>query len=220
MITKKCRPVLLDTDELPKIGDICKNAIQLFIWTEEHIKQDVINTLVEYRNTKVQHLYLISLDDDNIEVGDKFKWYVLPINQNWITIVTQELIDKYTKYGICYLSNEGCKVIATQEQLSPEYINTFINEYNLKALNDIEIEMEKWYDEEFNDILQPKISSLGHVVIIEYKPTTTVKFPEITLDKRTVNLYSEEEVYNLFKKYIKDCKIGDDINWWNNNKKK
>ena len=40
------------------------------------------------------------------------------------------------------------KVIATQSQIPPEYIQQFIEEYNKGEVKDIEIEMEVFFEED------------------------------------------------------------------------
>lgn len=74
-------------------------------------------------------LILISLDpDEKIEVGDVF----YSSKYNTIdTLASNGVIDKLTSY----------KVIATQDQLSPEHIQQLVDEYNNGGMQDFEIEM-------------------------------------------------------------------------------
>ena len=67
---KECNVVMLATNEKAKVGQICVNDIQAFVWTKEHEKQDVINALIEYKSTKPQHLYIFL--DEKIGKGDWF----------------------------------------------------------------------------------------------------------------------------------------------------
>ena len=66
---------MLPTQKKRQIGQICVNSIQMFLWTEQHEIQDVTNTLVEYLDTRAQHLYLTSRE--KIREGD---WVLL---QKW-----------------------------------------------------------------------------------------------------------------------------------------
>ena len=53
----------------PKIGDVCSNNVHTaFIWTEEHVKQNVMETIVEYKNTVALQILLLS--DEKIKEGD------------------------------------------------------------------------------------------------------------------------------------------------------
>lgn len=74
-------------------------------------------------------LILISLDpDEKIEVGDVF----YSSKYNTIdTLASNGVIDKLTSY----------KVIATQDQLSPDLIYQLVCEYNNEGMQDFEIEM-------------------------------------------------------------------------------
>ncbi len=66
---KKCKVVILPTKDKPEIGNLCSNNVHpFFIWTNAHEAGDVQNTLVEYKNTIVNHLF--SLSNEKIKEGD------------------------------------------------------------------------------------------------------------------------------------------------------
>lgn len=66
MSFKRVKVVMLPTKEKAIENQICINSIQMFMWTKQH--DLVAHTLVEYKNTKPQHLYFLS--DEEIQKGD------------------------------------------------------------------------------------------------------------------------------------------------------
>lgn len=109
----KIRPIMVETTEASQLYTI--KGILLF---EEYPTKSV--------NVGNKQLILISIDpDDKIEVGDKF------YNQDLQLI--GELIVTNTYKNIF-------KVIATQSQLSLEYISKFIVEYNNGCVQDMDME--------------------------------------------------------------------------------
>ena len=100
------RLVLLPSLKKEKLGQLCSNNVHpLFIWTEEHIKQDAINTLIEYKKTVFKELYLLD-DKAPIEVGD----YVYNPNGDCILLIDDNIED-----DIVYINEEYSKVIATTD---------------------------------------------------------------------------------------------------------
>jgi hypothetical protein len=121
MKTKLCRPILVKIME--------KSTIFL---SDNKTSISTISYAVESPNS-VQ-LILISLDpDEKIEVGDKLYY-----NGEIIIFEGHDKIDSIWKETIKLKQ----KVIATQSQLSPEYISKFIKEYNKGEVKNVEIEME------------------------------------------------------------------------------
>ena len=86
-----------------------------------------------------KQLILISLDDE-IKVGDKHYF------EGEVKYTTKQTIEYLNSSG----DNTFKKVIATQEQISPEYIQQFIEEYNKGKVKDFEIEMKDWCDYDDN----------------------------------------------------------------------
>ena len=212
MMTKEVRPILISTSK------------KSHIYSSQHRLH-----YEKYPDKKViagnKSLYLVSLEDDNIEVGDKFYY------KHFNTYIVDTANERTDMANINKPDGYFKKVIATQEQLPKEYIQQFINEYNLNTVKDIEIEMEEYWvnllgiGEEKR--IKPKLDSNGHVIIIGSINKTTITFPEITLDSGSHILYSEEEVKALLSKAFDDFiqddddTIGFNLNdWWNNNKKK
>lgn len=146
MNTITVRPILVKkNNKRPKIGDICKNAIQVFIWSKEHEMYNVLETLPEYKNTEVQKLILISLDSkDKLNINDKV---YLDLAENSRITTIKNLNGSHPIFNI-YIDG-GCakreslkKIIAKQSQIPSEYISKFINEYNTGMVNDIKIKGE------------------------------------------------------------------------------
>lgn len=121
MKTKLCRPVLVESKELPNIGDIVKSKFNdIHILTKNDTKS-YIKTITK------QQLILISLDpDEKIEVGDT----LIDIRDNKLFKIERILTNHYESGVMSYQKSYCRKVIATQSQLSPEYIQQFIEEYN------------------------------------------------------------------------------------------
>jgi hypothetical protein len=128
-----------------------------------------------------QQLILISLDpDEKIEVGD----LVLT------TISELEVYNRIETFENRCDSIYCKKVIATQDKISPEYIQQFIEEYNKGEVKDIEIEMnvvtmqESSKSYEDNDILvNGKIVESIHYELTEAIDKTIEKYgkqPKLT----------------------------------------
>jgi len=187
MKTKKCKPVLIESKE--------NTGITLGI----NITKNIPGAM---RGQNYQ-LILISLEDEKIEVGDK----CYHPSTGLIEIIEKETLITYSNYKfkttdekcwICDLTNETKKVIATQDQISPEYITKFVDQYNNGEVNDVEIEvytMNEGYtdvnDYPYQEINILKLSN-GFITIIEKKEPT---------------LYTEEEVYELFNSFRKDFSL-------------
>ena len=163
MKTKKCKPVLIESKE--------NTGITLGI----NITKNIPGAM---RGQNYQ-LILISLEDEKIEVGDKWI-YICPINgvdygDKGDAIVTNNL--KSNWFDKLHDKTNYKKVIATQDQLSPEYIAKFIKQYNNGKVDDIEIEMEEFCDEQ--TIASASGFSLKVPINIEYKPKLTNGFVTI-----------------------------------------
>jgi hypothetical protein len=196
METKLCRPVLVESkDSTTMIG--WKNKIEL------------INNSISQLVDKYYELILISLDpDEKIEVGNNF-WYR---NYKLMTctglsksgqILTNNEVAKHNDYG--HPQSLSKKVIATQSQLSPEYIQQFIEDYNKGEVKDVEIEMiamnegyNKPEDYPFQEIDIPKLTN-GFVTIAE--KSNIEKQADLVEETAFENLkvkkpitYTEEEV--------------------------
>lgn len=197
MKTKLVRPILIETG--PGVafkGQLCLRSGNHSIFK---IKED---TYVGWLN--LQQFVLISLDsDDKIEEGESYVYW----DGNKYSI-RENLNCKNLPGGTV---DAGIKIIAQQSQLSPEYIQQFIEEYNNGEIKDIEIEMheEPCFQSSFS-IIEPKLTN-GFITIINKEPI----------------LYTEEEVENLLFKFAEDnaltsCKSEiDDFNEWvEQNKKK
>lgn len=146
MNTKTVRPILVKkNNKLPKIGDICKNNIQVFIWSKEHEMYRVLETLPEYKNTEVLKLILISLDSkDKLNINDKV---YLDLGENSRITTIKNLNGSHPIFNIdidggCAKRESLKKIIAKQSQIPSEYISKFIDEYNTGMVNDIKIKGE------------------------------------------------------------------------------
>jgi hypothetical protein len=169
MKIKSLKPKLIEIDEYiedyPFLG--LENN-KLSIYTEKN-KSNF--------NVIPQKLILISLDnEDKIYIGDDY--YSSTLN-----IIFNAYSDSIVKS-----SNESLnchKVFATQSQISAEYIQKFIEEYNTGNIKDIEIVMvdnnpnnqELLYNNEhgeyfFEDVVNEKIKT----VFLKYKPKLTNGF--------------------------------------------
>ena len=155
----------------------------------------------QYHCKHPQELILISLEDEEIEEGDKFvhHWFnENSTNKDRIVISTADENTNDKKHRKSFIG----KVIARQSQISPEYISKFIEQYNKGCIEDLEIEMEN------------KIAIDGHTVI-GIEPKLTNGFVTI-VEKESIS-YTEEEVKSLFIKFSPSLTT---IAWFNENKKK
>lgn len=237
MKTLKCRPVLIDSKDKSSVLVLDDNSHKL--------------NLCEPNEAAWGHkqLILISLDlDEKIKVGDTF----LADDRNTIhdkpiySIQRCKAIQNEWIFGddsdLGYNPDWSKKVIATQSQLSPEYIQQFIEEYNKGEVKDVEIKMEESLTKVYDNIgghsgghwepngFQPKLTN-GFVTIVEKDYIDTigkcancgVKF-HIHKSKEPIT-YTEEEVKILLNEYFIfqwDHELSDDIfeEWFEEHKKK
>jgi len=62
----------------PRLGTLCSNNVHpLFVFTQEHISQDVLNKLAEYKKTEIKHLYLLDMKAE-IKENDWFIPFITP----------------------------------------------------------------------------------------------------------------------------------------------
>lgn len=165
MKTKLCRPVLVEDKKIHQ--DFPQNEYRdyLSLFIPKHPGASPTLSLCRQTNftNKInpQQLILVSLDpDEKIEVGDKI-YSVLyglgeivrdyggidsernrPLIAKFENSTTQQ---SYHRNGIWQkgkyedVSANNCKkIIAQQSQLSPEYIQQFIEEYNKGEVKDVE----------------------------------------------------------------------------------
>ena len=121
MKTKLVRPVLVESKE------------RTDIWWSGH--KMYYNRTPKEPRTPCYQLILISLED-KFEVEDIVCDGIKIMNATPKIVNAQHLIDR----------REWRKVIATQPQLSPEYLQQAISEYNNGGMKDVEIEMEEYTD--------------------------------------------------------------------------
>lgn len=164
MKTKKCRPVLVESKE--------NTGITLGI--------NITRNIPGIMRGQNYQLILISLDpDEKIEVGDKYivelfnvKGKSTGFHLESCNVINDVWVNN-TSVDLTRHINNCKKVIALQSQLSPEYIQQFIEEYNKDKVKDVEIEMvtmNKGYnnheDSPYNEIDIPKLTN-GFVTIVE-----------------------------------------------------
>ena len=150
--------------------------------------------------------------NDKLCVGDKFKWYVLPLDEQWLITITQDHIDKYSIDNECYLSSEGTKVIATHKQIPSEYLIQFLNEYNKNEIKDVVVKHTSELIVEIHPVINTTVQDLCE------KPLPTEKqIPPLNKNNRMnkeVNGKREgywEEYYDngklMYKGNYKDGKL-------------
>lgn len=183
MKTKLCRPVLIEDKNI--IQDFPENEyrdyLSLFISKHPNSKASLSLERQQGFMDKInpQQLILISLKpNEKVENSDLIYWESKIYNgKDFIEM-------RYPVYSDFF------KVIATQDQIPPEYIQQFIEEYNKGKVKDVEIEMFEptLYTEDgldYKDNIQPKLTN-GFITIVEKKSIT----------------YTEEEVYELTKEAV------------------
>lgn len=204
MKTKKCKPVLVETKD---------DTSSLWSYKRRKLYYNQANfnnpdAIIYYQ------LVLVSLEYDEVEIGDMGL-----MQGNGIKVVGVVSFDSKhhtwnltTKKGSCYpfsTKDYFGKVIATQDQISSEYIEKFVEQYNTNKVEDIEVEMEL----------------VGHSVtlgIYNYEPKLTNGF--VTIIEKEPILYTEEEVWKLLTKQFDYLEYGlEDMTmkeWFEQNKKK
>ena len=239
MKTKRVRPVLVESKDIHSQLEIDNIYINKLSYE-----------LKQYHCKHPQELILISLEDEEIEVGNEYLDDCGLIRK----AVTSD--EDYWKRRPDYK-----KVIARQSQISPEYISKFIEQYNNDCVEDLEIEMEELYI--YPDGTKSKISRLmpdakpveepnltnGFVTIVEkeysYNLLSNMQYymeycqangyvtPQDWLnkfkhysDRKEPISYTEEEVRKLISEALYHfCPMNnhreeDEIDWFENNKKK
>lgn len=226
MKTLLVRPLFIETLDI-KTSIVMKGVMPNLC----RLTTDVIDDEEWLRFGKPQQLILISLNpDEKIEIGDVF----YSSKYNTIdTLASNGVIDKLTSY----------KVIATQDQLSPDLINQLVSEFNNDGMKDLEIEMHNNLNdpERLYDFEEPYMPN-GFVTVVDTvigKPLEDYIREKHSQDrcmgfidgyearKSEENLlYTNEEIFILGDKYDEYCincfgnlpKSFSD--WFNENKKK
>lgn len=172
MKTELVRPILIESKE----GTLHLSGTKLIDSIEPTGKNNLYNSVP-------QQLILISLDpNEKIEVGDKclVKWGVNVSGKDLYEISTCSEIgvggihyfdEMSMSFGEHEVSEKIKKVIATQDQLSPEYIQQFIEEYNRGEVKDVEVEMEEYFVQSIGD----KVKVLRDVFGFNVNDTITIK---------------------------------------------
>lgn len=200
MKTKLVRPVLFELNKNIQSGN---NRLFIDKFSKLFINNSFsFNNIVELQLTR-QQLILISLEDDKIENGD---------------ICYDELnhvVNVYKPYPGRQNYNVK-KVIATQDQLSPEYISKFIKEYNDGCVKDVEIEMEELYFHGSGYYKAEELSQTEkerYIFMREYKPKLTNGFITI-VEKKEAILYTGEEIISLINNYAQTLDNTNEEEWY------
>lgn len=137
---KLCKPILIKSDKHSDIINVAEIQ-QLFQRSKITNNEDLLNNL-----GFDQQLILISFDEDE-KIMHNDKWiYICPVNgidydSNNEPIITNHIPDSINWFDKLHDKKNYHKVIATQEQLPPEYIQQFIEEYNRGEVKDVEVVM-------------------------------------------------------------------------------
>ena len=208
MKTIRVRPILLPTKEYAKTGDL----IDVF--------GNLIIADIDMRHHHKQQLILISLEDETICQGDSVVW----ANQIFEVCNSKAYSNtNFIRAEFCNTNNIP-KVIATQEQLSPELTQQLVGEYNNGEMKDFEIEMM------YRECPNSSIENWNYFP----KPLLTNGF--VTAVEKESILYTEKEVLKLLDKLLNincsftkedgsQCIIQKGLpytlqEWFNQNKKK
>ena len=192
MNTIRIRPLLVESKEIPNVGDLCfspRYEGKLLVFG---------NFENSYQNEcKKQELILISLEDEKIE------------GNNYVYNNKRKIIELF-KYiqGTC--EEIFCrKVITRQSQIPAEYISKFIEQYNNGSVEDLEIEMEHyWINSDsikgnfFTEVAKFEPSINQYDAILNNRPKLTNGF--VTIVEKEPIRYIEKEVRELLKKVLID----------------
>ena len=172
MKIKKVRPVLV---EIKDASNIFEN-------------NDKILSFYEYKQHassggKKFELILISLEDERIEVGNEYLDDCALIRE----AVTSD--EDYWKRRPDYK-----KVISRQSQISPEYISKFIEQYNKGCVEDLEIEMEKYFNKSIGD----KVEVINNVYNFSKGDLITIKQFNYKNDYNLIEFEEDDEYQQGF----------------------
>lgn len=160
---KLCRPILVVTN---------KKDTNLF--KKHNILYYTKGMITSGGSIQAYELILVSLDpDEKIEVGNKCIKFGNIYKGGYIEHI-------YSPVDFAFPEIDFKKIIATQSQLSPEYINQFVEEYNKNKINNIEIEMidngyevdmegvggMDWGDTCWNSKIEPKLTN-GFITVVK-----------------------------------------------------
>ena len=199
MKTKRIRPILVESKDIHSQLEIDSISIGKLSYEAK-----------QYHCKHPQEIILISLEDEKIEIGELV-----------YKADTKSKIYKHIPTTNSWYKDEK-KVIARQSQISPEYISKFIEQYNNDCVEDLEIEMEELYI--YPDGTKSKISRLMPDAKPVEEPNLTNGF--VTIVEKEVISYTEEEVRKLISEALYHfCPMNnhreeDEIDWFENNKKK
>lgn len=161
---------------------ITKTCMPVLIETKD------INTAIKInRNNKFYNLILFSCDlNETFTTGDLITDGIVIIAATEKLVNAQDLIGR----------RDWRKIIATQKELSPEYIQRFIQEHDSSRVNNIEIEMEQekstGYTEDrcrtFYGKYKPVLTN-GYVTIVEKNDKKELVHFPFQVDKDHITLY-------------------------------
>lgn len=242
MKTKLCRPVLVDS-EIANIykcrtGGLGYKEVATSYTVEGQGQQLILISLDP--DEKIEEGDICYYE--NYLGGGKF--LVIYTKYGTYHKLNTDLIKQYgtIEGGITPLEQDIFKVIAQQSQFPLEYIQQFIEEYNKGEVKDVKIEMERLYSyeaaDEFDEVgfcgFRPKLTN-GFITIVE--KSNIEKQTDLVEETAFENLkvkepitYTEEEVKQLFidrakefspaSKVFGDFLLKQDLNWFEQNKKK
>lgn len=182
MKTHRIRPILLKKNtESINIGDLVLpnnpnkiNEGNLGIAVRSFEKNDAYSAY---------ELILVSLEDEKIEANDKvYRHYDGGGSHIGIALPKSDELKRVK-------DKRAFKLIATQNQLSPELIQRLIDEYNNGGMKDFEIEMtvkDCLESHEGNTIYEPILAN-GFVTVVN-KDSELVYFP-FKVDKESITLF-------------------------------
>ena len=181
MMFKRKRIVMLPTEEKAIIGQICINSMQMFMWTQMHINQDVTNTLNEYKRINTQHLYILS--DEEVEEGDGITY-----------AEAKQILQIKTHH-----SDFGLKIIASTDPLlnlpqpSQAFIEKYIAKYNKgNKIEEALIEYCNYWEDYKGRITEDETKQ----VYRQFGPKINLKDNTITI-KKIKDTWNREEVESL-----------------------
>jgi len=177
---EKCKVHYLAATTLPEKNQVCINSVGMFIWTEQHEKIDVINTLAEYKNTQPQLIYITSSEKifecDWVYVNGLIGIYVPdPKNKTHdvqtldgkiIPFTTTEYFEKIIgttdkRVGVNYLS--------TRDKFFPRPSNKFLSKFcELGGIEEVLVEYKQeihLFGEHKDFKYVPKIAEDGTLTI-------------------------------------------------------
>lgn len=195
---KRVKVVMLATEEKAVENQICINSIQMFMWTKQH--DLVAHTLVEYKETKRQHLYFLLDLGVEIKRGD----WCYNILSHRLLQSAEDLPD--------YRFSGNKKVIASTDpslnlpQPSLGFIKKFIEKWeDDEKIEEVEVEYEEIDINPYSPTWEQDYIKFGERHVPNMQEVLKINRKDNTITIISVkNSWDKKELIELIKTFGRD----------------